>query len=127
MSEKKRRDITLGEMQDECKLHTHCGGCKYCSTCFQSGEKLIAPNRIDLTDPPRFTEAQMAFWKAWYDIGARNVAWNWKELMYSVQGVPDALTRQFGKITLVVGCDMGLSTETPLDLAELLGKDGESK
>ena len=129
---KSRRDITLGEMQDECSFRgDNCetiGGdkCKFfelCATMQTIDKGCLTPIMWNLTDPPRFNEAQMAFWRAWYNIGARNVAWSGREVMYLVQGETNTLTRQFGKITMVLGGEMGLSTDKPLDLTELLGKD----
>ena len=119
---KQRRDITLGEMQDECKMHTHCGGCKYCSTCFQSGEKLIAPNRIDLTDPPRFNESQMAFWKQWIAWGARYAMEN-KDFPHIIEFMREG-GMSVGKVfhyDVLTG--ISLNKDETLDLAELLGKD----
>ena len=121
---KPRKDITLGEMQEEClRQKGYCDFCEVKSVCATHLHR--APDQIDLTDPPRFNEAQMAFWRGWYEIGARNVAWSDKEHMFMIQATPDVLTRQYGRITLGVGVELlGLSIGNSLDLAELLGKDG---
>ena len=77
MSDKKRRDITLGEMQDECKKYWNngnlgsCGKCQYMSICCHYED--YAPAKLNLTDPPRFTEAQMALLKGFMAIGAVSV------------------------------------------------------
>ena len=117
---KPRRDITLGEMQDECKFHTHCGGCKYCPICFQSGSKRIAPNDLDLSDPPRFNEAQMAFWRGWYAMGAKFVRrWKVGHITF-LNEYGDTIGTIERHLDLADVLEVG---ET-LDLAELLGKDG---
>ena len=113
MSDKKRRDITLGEMQDECKKHEHGGSlnCTKCdpvikSICDEMEVKAIC--FIDLHDPPRFNEAQMALLKVFYDRGFRKVI---------TGSTRDALVdciREF----------LGVGEGVSLDLAELLGKDG---
>lgn len=51
MSDKKRRDITLGEMQDECKKRELCTApdiCKYFDVCgYQLG---LSPMSLDLAE-----------------------------------------------------------------------------
>ena len=65
MSDKKRRDITLGEMQDEClRVDRKCEKCNKdisaaCDLMINSEARFQEPCVWDLTDPPRFTEAQM--------------------------------------------------------------------
>ena len=119
MSEKKRRDITLGEMQDECRRFESplCGGkaCAYVDLCNQikSG---YTPHAWDLTDPPRFNEAQMALLKALLDNGIKKISRN------------DAITFDFTRNDVIGdGLFLGavkLEVGETLDLAELLGKDG---
>ena len=108
----KLRDITLGEMQDECRKHRH-GGCNNCTKCDPIIKKICddfdlkSPCDLDLSDPPRFTEAQMALLKAFYDRGFRKVI---------TGSTTDALVdciRMF----------LGVGENETLDLAELLGKD----
>lgn len=65
---KSKRDITLGEMQDECKGHIFCSECKYVKVC--TYDRQVSMNEIDLTDPPRFNEAQKAFLRGWLALGA---------------------------------------------------------
>ena len=125
----KRRDITLGEMQDECiRIGGICVGiknitedCKYLAVCpYQSAKRKMCA--LNLTDPPRFTEAQMAFWRGWYEIGARSSKRdNTRVYVY------DASSEYIGSFEY--GCimkrvDHGMQDGETLDLAELLGKDG---
>lgn len=132
MSEKKRRDITLGEMQDECKKReTRCGinsdnPCPYDKICDAvspngfstdgNGIGAVFPCHWNLTDPPRFNEQQMAFLRGWYEIGARDI-------------YRGGTLVSFGKVIMAQVHDkevleMFRDGET-LDLAELLGKDGK--
>ena len=78
MSEKKRRDITLGEMQDECKVtnHSDCinGVCPYYRFCAFRSAREVMPKYLDLTDPPRFNEAQMALLKIFRKRGFLYIA-----------------------------------------------------
>jgi len=115
---KPRRDITLGEMQDECKTRIKCcTGCPYKEVC---GE---IPKLLDLTDPPRFTEAQMAFWKALYSVGVSKVFKAPSELKFSTKSTTLPTAGNMGSLR----CEAWnwLGSEELLDLAELLGKDGE--
>ena len=132
---KPRRDITLGEMQDECKFRgDNCetvGGdrCKFFEVCatMQTIEKgCLTPIMWNLTDPPRFTEAQMAFWRGWYGIGAtrawRSDANNSRQCVH----VHDAEDKYLGYLQIEYDA-LPIRCGETLDLAELLGKDGESK
>lgn len=107
----KRRDITLGEMQDECKKYWnngnfgYCGKCQYMSVCCHY--ERYCPAQLNLTDPPRFTEAQMALLKVFYDRGFRKVM---------TGSTTDALAD-------CVRMFLGVGENETLDLAELLGKD----
>ena len=114
----KRRDITLGEMQDECMRARQCGECEYKSVCMWGRQ--LGMVHIDLTDPPRFTEAQMAFWRGCYGIGI--VA-----IMRSGDGAKMHLFTKFETIGVIKNAEIPLEIGETLDLAELLGKDGESK
>jgi len=115
---KPRRDITLGEMQDECKKHValfECKDCPYESWCGAS-----SPDGWDLSDPPRFNEAQMALLNGYYAIGVRSIIETDSVEFISLRGES--------------GCVLGIvyrsflpedvQKELPLDLAELFGKDG---
>ena len=128
MSDKKRRDITLGEMQDECtKIGGICVGiknitedCKYLAVCpFQSAKRKMCA--LNLTDLPRFNEAQMAFWRGWYAVGARTAE------KYNNKNQITILDNKGVLIAHAIGVDvvekMGLNGFETLDLAELLGKD----
>ena len=118
---KPRRDITLGEMQDECKKHTQrpcaCKTCPYDSWCGEG-----SPNSWDLTDPPRFTEAQMAFWRGWYAIGAKFV-----KRRFGTGCVDFSLTTKdfCTSYPSVLPNDIAIQLEEgkAYDLAELLGKE----
>jgi len=119
----KRRDITLGEMQDECRRFESplCGGkaCAYVDLCNQI--KLgYTPHAWDLTDPPRFNEAQMAFWRGWYAMGAKFVRrWKVGHITF-LNEYGDTIGTIERHLDLADVLEVG---ET-FDLAELLGKDG---
>ena len=121
MSDKKRRDITLGEMQDECLKHNMCEGCPHAEWCGAN-----SADGWDLTDPPRFNAAQMAFWRGWYGIGAtrawRSDANNSRQCVH----VHDAEDKYLGYLQIEYDA-LPIRCGETLDLAELLGKDGESK
>lgn len=112
---KPRRDITLGEMQDECnrrklnKYEVKCGGCPYDGICAPM------PCDYNLTDPPRFNEAQMALLVTMKNIGARHATQRSDAIrFYNI--APLECIAVISKQILNVG-------ET-LDLAELFGKEG---
>lgn len=120
---KKRRDITLGEMQDECKKHDgkRCianGSCAVIECAMK--ENCVYYNEdsfsfLDLTDPPRFNEQQMAFFRGLRGLGV-------VKLDTCVRnGQPTAFDAS-GNIFYYEFLD---NVEFPLDLAELLGKDGK--
>ena len=124
MSNKPRRDITLGEMQDECKKYWNngnlgsCGKCQYMSICCHYED--YAPAKLNLTDPPRFNEAQMAFWRGWYAMGAKFVRrWKVGHITF-LNEYGDTIGTIERHLDLADVLEVG---ET-LDLAELLGKDG---
>ena len=130
MSDKKRRDITLGEMQDECKKYWNkgnlgsCGKCQYMEVCCHY--EAYAPAQLNLTDPPRFTEAQMALLKALYGIGINKIRGGAAFdgiYLYMKDLIDTAGLIYSGKI----GTSIKLEDGETFDLAELLGKDGESK
>ena len=119
---KPRRDITLGEMQDECKKRDGvcCGmdsweSCEFFKVCpfrMQSRKAL----GWDLSDPPRFNEAQMALLVTMKNIGARHATQRSDAIrFYNI--APLECIAVISKQILNVG-------ET-LDLAELFGKDGK--
>jgi len=118
MSEKPRRDITLGEMQDECKKYWNkgnlgsCGKCEYMSVCCHY--ESYTPAQLNLTDPPRFNEAQMALLKGFYEIGIRAI----ERIGYAMWSTQDVN----GSYVSIVK-ELGLKENETLDLAELLGKD----
>jgi len=123
MSDKKRRDITLGEMQDECKrrnsdcmAHTNCEYRWYCDPILNATElDSITPLSNDLTDPPRFNEAQMALLKALRGLG-----------FISIENIGSGgfkTTSEDGKTGLFMAL-LGIEYGETLDLAELLGKGG---
>ena len=132
MSDKKRRDITLGEMQDECKRRgglcegSNFGLCDYGAICKEMHHNGVAvswksPLRWDLTDPPRFNEAQMAFWRGLHAIGINFVMLADDGLLLRM-----AESRQADNcamIAVLIEIKLGLSKGEELDLAELLGKD----
>jgi hypothetical protein len=115
---KPRRDITLGEMQDECKKYWNngnlgsCGKCQYMEVCCHYED--YAPARLNLTDPPRFNEAQMALLKALYANGGKKIVHTGNGC-FNLERSEESDDAFLGVIKLKDG-------ET-LDLAELLGKD----
>lgn len=118
----KRRDITLGEMQGECLRQK--GYCDFCDVKLVCATHLHrAPDQIDLSDPPRFTEAQMAFFKWWSERGAvKAVAMNNFEYG-SVVVFEDANGRQLGNVQETSILAEVKENGNALDLAELIGKD----
>ena len=132
---KPRRDITLGEMQDECKFRgDNCetvGGdrCKFfevCATMQTIDKGCLTPIMWNLNDPPRFNEAQMAFWRGWYAMGARFV-----KRRTGTGCVDFSLTTKEFCVSnpCVLPNDIAIQLEEGkvYDLAELFGKDSESK
>ena len=127
----KRRDITLGEMQDQCiKMHRHCERfenkpeCPFKEVCEGLHGKGYAktPLAWNLTDPPRFNEAQMALLKAFKGVGAERV----RVTVYGDSIRTFDLIDRFGN-GMSFNAILGIVRDETLDLAELLGKDGESK
>jgi hypothetical protein len=126
---KPRRDITLGEMQDECKKHDRdrkrkiidgecvATECPMMGFCPFNGE-VDAFSSANLTDPPRFNEQQMALLKGFYEIGIRTI----ERLGYAMWATQDAS----GNYVSIVN-KLGLEENETLDLSELLGKEGENK
>ena len=117
---KPRRDITLGEMQDECKrVDRKCEKCNrkisvVCGSMVNSDGYFETPKDWDLTDPPRFTEAQMALLRALRGLG-----------FVSIENIGSGAfktTSEDGKTGLFMKL-LGLEENETLDLAELLGKD----
>jgi hypothetical protein len=122
---KPRRDITLGEMQDECKRYWNngnlgsCGKCQYMEVCCHYED--YAPARLNLTDPPRFNEAQMAFWKGLYELGVNFV--KMADDGWLLRMAPSRNADNCSAMMVIIGIQIGLEKEEELDLAELLGKD----
>ena len=125
---KAKRDITLGEMQDECKARNdNCdrGGdkCKFFEMCgnMQTIDKgCLTPIMWNLTDPPRFNDAQKELLKAFHKAGAKRV----RITVYGHGQRTFDLIDRFGNamsFTAILGID---GNET-LYLAELLGEDGK--
>lgn len=116
---KPRRDITLGEMQDECKKYWnngdfgYCGKCQYMSVCCHY--ERYCPAQLNLTDPPRFNESQMALLKALRGLDFVSIE-NLGSGAFQTKS-KDGKTGLFMKL-------LGIEDGETLDLAELLGKDG---
>lgn len=125
----KRRDITLGEMQDEClRIKGHCTECAPDIHAMCDGmigkrcNNSVCPIGWNLTDPPRFTEAQMAFWRCLYEVGVKYVFRAIKWICLSDDENPEyAPVANLGTINISAVHDCMKLGET-LDLAELLGK-----
>ena len=119
---KPRRDITLGEMQDECKKYWNngnlgsCGKCQYMEVCCHY--EAYAPAQLNLTDPPRFTEAQMTALSESYASGVTKISKTKYALHFVIPSIMSEIV--VGNIGLAEILEVG---ET-LDLAELLRKDG---
>jgi hypothetical protein len=124
MSDKKRRDITLGEMQDECSFRgRNCetvGGepCEYHRICNQIRTKgCLPPEDWDLSDPPRFNEAQMAFLRGCYGIGIFGI-------MRSGERARRIFFTKFETVGFLDNAEIPLEPGETLDLVELFGKEG---
>jgi len=116
---KPRRDITLGEMQDECKrVFGGCALCRVRKECVYN--TLIQPRELDLSDPPRFNEAQMAFWSGWRNAGATRAFWSSGNDIMCIMFMKDEIP--LGSATVQYDF-LGLEKSGFADLAELLGKD----
>lgn len=117
---KPKREITLGEMQDECKKYWNngnlgsCWKCQYMEVCCLY--EAYTPAQLNLTDPPRFTEAQMTLLKGLYDNGV----WRLK----ADACITSMYKFNYDYIGNFINTLMGIKIEDgeTLDLAELLGK-----
>lgn len=125
---KKRRDITLGDLKAGCKRTAQndikaCDKCEFSAVCSDMGFG-IAPAFWKLADPPRFNEAQMAFWRGWYEIGAR-----WVKRRVGTACVDFSLTTLdfCASYSCVLPNQIANELEEgkAYDLAKLLGKDGK--
>lgn len=119
---KPRRDITLGEMQDECKFRgcdcsTLGGGmCDYfdvCESMHNKKDNFQSPCDWGLTDPPRFNEAQMAFLRGCYGIGIFGI-------MRSGERARTYFFTKFEAVGFLDNAEIPLEPGETLDLAELL-------
>lgn len=124
MIEKKRRDITLGEMQDECrKRSAYCNKndsvCIYSELC--SEIKSSDTKHWNLADPPRFNEAQMAFWRGLYAIGIKRVRLTEDKKMIHLFDGKDAFAVSTMSAT---GIETGLSAYETIDLGDVVKKEG---
>lgn len=115
---KSRRDITLGEMQDECKTRKVCETanekCSYYGVC--AFFHRIAPSKINLSDPPRFNEAQMALLKALCGLG-----------FVSIENIGSGAFKtasKDGKTGMFMTL-LGIEDGETLDLAELFGEGAD--
>lgn len=122
---KPKREITLGEMQDECSFRG--GNCQTISCATVGGDmcvhykicgKIGKPIDWDLSDPPRFNEAQMAFLRGCYGIGIIG-------LLRNSDGVRTHFMTKFGSEGYIMNADYSLKVGETLDLAQLFGKEGE--
>ena len=119
-----RAKIHLGDIQCEClKRSMDCekGGvvCDYRPICHAIKNEM--PLVWDLRDPPRFNEAQMAFWKPWYEMGfIRASVLASGALLIKALNAPDILIHKCAQLRGKLSMKIGDS----LDLAELCGKDG---
>ena len=110
---KPKREITLGEMQDECKRVF--GGCALCRVKNECAFCLdVQPAEVDLTDAPRFTEAQMAFLRGCYGIGIFGI-------MRSGERARTHFFTKFETVGFLDNAEIPLEPGETLDLAELFG------
>ena len=120
MIDKKRRDITLGEMQDECLKYCnggnlgYCGKCKFMEVCCHY--EAYTPAQLDLSDLPRFNEAQMALLKALLGVGCNKIV----KCYGGEYKCSNDAREVFNPLDRLLMQEADL-----LDLAELLGKDKE--
>lgn len=121
----KRRDITLGEMQDEClRVNRKCEKCNkdICAACdlmVNADARFQEPCAWNLTDPPRFTEAQMEALQASYASGVTKIS----KTKYALHFVIPSIMSEI--VVENIGLTEILEVGETLDLAELLGKDKE--
>lgn len=116
---KPKREITLGEMQDECKkrdgrcvdCHGDLGMCSFSDIgCCRT------PRNFNLSDPPQFNEAQMALLKALYVSGVVKIAFG------ETIDLLRCLDAEYNMTAGLFWERIGLPREE-LDLAELFGKE----
>lgn len=127
---KPKRDITLGEMQDECKFRgrdcTTLGGgmCDYYDVCDQMRSKnKLPPAEWDLNDPPRFSDEAMAFFRGWYAIGAKCASRDSDDVFCHEITFYDEATNLIGYMVHTKTANE-FKPQQRIDLAELLVEDG---
>ena len=116
-----RAKIHLGDIQCEClKRSMDCekGGvvCDYRPICHAIKNEM--PLVWDLSDPPRFNEAQMALLRALYASGVVKIVFG------ATNDLLRCLDTEFNMTAGLFWQRIGLPREE-IDLAELLGKDEE--
>ena len=126
MSDKPKRNITFGEWQDECDRHVAGAHKRDCASCdprirsvCQKHDDGYFPSALNLTDPPRFTEAQMALLKALYALGVAELE---DDPVYD-QIIMLTPNGRIGGFKNTVGISLPLHSAETLDLAEMFGKD----
>ncbi|MEA4869912.1 MAG: hypothetical protein VB062_04660 [Christensenella sp.] len=111
-------------MQDECKVKS-CGECKYTDVCpYQNG---ICPQNIDLTDPPRFSDEAMEFFKWWYDRGAKKAVNTNSYEHGAIIIFEDFNQRQLGNAQVFSIIEEIKHNGNEVDLAELPWKEGDKE
>lgn len=127
---KPRGQITLQEMQDECKKHggmcAHCeqGIKQMCDEVIKSPAYRSAPIDWNLADPPRFSDEAMAFFKWWYDRGAKKAINVNSYELGAITVFEDKNERQIGNAQEYSIIAEVKKNGNQIDLAELLEKDG---
>ena len=117
---KPRADITFREFKAGCKRNA-TNGSEVCRTCEQKPicDQIVAmekaPAYWDLSDPPRFNEAQMALLKALYGLDFVSIK--------NLGSGAFKTTSKDGKTGMFME-QLGIGENETLDLAELLGKEG---
>lgn len=129
---KAKRDITLGEMQDECKrrqeLEFPCDQCGYRSICVMCSHGFIQRDFV-LTDPPRFSDEAMAVMKVFMALGATHVQQlEWTSFYKrDMDAMPLEKFVSVGSIFEKSDLLRGLEPTKIYDIAELLGDETDAK
>lgn len=124
---KPRCDITLGEMQDECKrVDRKCEKCDrrisvVCGSMVNSNGYFETPKDWDFSDPPRFDERQTELLKAYYAIGVRSLVKTGGDEFVSLRGEKECVLGTIYRSML----PSEIQKEISLDLAEMFGGEKE--
>lgn len=120
MSDKPRKEFNAEDLANACLENKDCMKCPGLFIC-EAFDRVGAacPQYLDLTDPPRFTEAQMALLKALYALGVAELE---DDPVYD-QIIMLTPNGRIGGFKNTVGISLPLHSAETLDLAEMFGKD----